>query len=131
MIFVDLFRPVYTIEIPLGGFLARELESGYFPDHLRPRFSAFVKTFKDTNGDYRGNDPSVIRTQKCRLLFRSFRFGNEDVNLLLLLQRVRWTTAASSKAPGWAKIQYALNYRERGPEAPPEYMIQGALAYMT
>ncbi|KAJ3539125.1 hypothetical protein NMY22_g4875 [Coprinellus aureogranulatus] len=125
--FVDLFRPACIKDSPnLDAFV--ESEYGRVPAHLRPRFSTFMQTFIDTNGFYRGDDPDIIRTQKSRLLFHSFRFGNKDVNLLLLLQRVRWTTAWNNPT---TQYDDALKYRYRGPEAKPEYVIQAALAYMS
>jgi hypothetical protein len=89
---------------------------------------AYIAAFNSTNGPYGGTDPAQIRGQNMRLLFRSFPIGPEDVNLLVLLKRVRYVAFDGTHLE---KMMKANEFKFRGPEAISDYLVYGALVYTT
>ncbi|KAJ3526032.1 hypothetical protein NMY22_g10332 [Coprinellus aureogranulatus] len=125
IVIVDVLRPFCTLPLPAAPFLQSYLPQ--VPSHILPRMKEFIAAFSSSNGSYRGDDPSQIRRQNIRLLFRSFPFGSDDIHLFLLLKRGQYV---EFDGPDYERMEKMHDFKFRGPQANSDYVVKGCLTYM-
>lgn len=89
---LDILRPHKTVFRTLDAYVP-EVEP-FIPQYLRPRFESLVSTFRGSMGANR--EVGDVCAEPASLVTHTFRLGNENVNLLLLLRKVRSYTARRS-----------------------------------
>ncbi|TEB21220.1 hypothetical protein FA13DRAFT_142485 [Coprinellus micaceus] len=114
---LHILRPFSGHVMPLEVFIPTDFP--FVPSYLVPRMKAFINCFNSANGTYRGPDPAQIRSQNSRLLFRSFPFGVEDINVLVLLKRVPYV---AFEGEHMVKMKKACEFAFRGPQARSDYL---------
>ncbi|KAJ3500124.1 hypothetical protein NMY22_g19367 [Coprinellus aureogranulatus] len=103
---VDLLRPVCTSALGVTQF--RVQETPFIPQHIGPRCNHYFKLLKEANGAYEGADPDIVRTQTARLICRGFRFGDQDMNVLVLLRRRERHPSFQSAEGANTELKYTI-----------------------
>lgn len=124
VVYIDIHRPNNTETYSLDAYAAQTLR--LMPPSRRRRFYSYLSEFREANGAYDGRDVGTVRKQNARLIEGRFKYGNEDVNDLVLLKKTGGTTFRGT--PTERKRQMEA-FEERGPMAKSKFALRGALVY--
>jgi hypothetical protein len=125
---VDPLRDENTRSRKLGHYLLET--TPLIPPHLRQRFNSLIDTFTSTNrSTYRGSIASKVPAQSARLVERGFRFGDQDINVLLLLRGVKKVLYDNSLVA--LNRSVGEGFRTRAITTPSMFEVCGSLIYMS
>ena len=124
VVYIDIHRSGNTESYSLEAYATDTVP--LIPPSLRKRFDSYISEFKNANGTYTGRDVGMAKKQNARLIEGRFRYGSEDVNLLVLLRKTG--TMAFKGTPTERKRQMVA-FEARGPTAKSKFAVQGALVY--
>ncbi|KAJ3505801.1 hypothetical protein NMY22_g17451 [Coprinellus aureogranulatus] len=126
VVYIDVLRPDNTELYDLEPYVAKT--SPLVPSFLRPRFDKYISEFRTSNGTYDGRDKALVRKQNSRLVEARFRYGEEDINLLLLLRK---TGSTVLKGTPLERRRQMEPFEKRGPTAKSKFLVRGALVYVS